>query len=150
MLKLDAFALTAMFQAVSFCTFIVVLSMGHLFSFKKLFRGFGYAGNGLKAAFRSEQNFRLHTFAALLTIALAFFLRVTVYEWLIIIICIAGVMGAELINTAIEKVCDQVSTEKHPGIQYIKDVSAAAVFIIAAGAFIAGVVIFIPRLLKLI
>ena len=123
--------------------------MSRLFSFKKLFRGFGYAGSGLKAAFRSEQNFRFHTFAALLTIILAFFLRVAVGEWLIIIICIAGVMGFELINTAIEKVCDRISAERHPGIRYIKDVSAAAVLTVAAGAFIAGLVIFIPRLMQL-
>lgn len=124
--------------------------MGRLFSLKKLLRGFGYAGSGLKAAFRSEQNFRVHTCVALLTILAAFFLRVAVYEWLIIIICIVGVMGFELINTAIEKVCDQVSAEKHPGIQYIKDVSAAAVLIVATGAFIIALVIFTPRLLKLI
>ncbi|MGJ7033308.1 diacylglycerol kinase [Niabella hirudinis] len=74
----------------------------------------------------------------------------TVYEWLIIIICIVGVMGLELVNTAIEKVCDQVHAEKHPGIKYIKDVSAAAVLVVAAGAFVTGLVIFLPRLLKLI
>ncbi|WP_018631083.1 diacylglycerol kinase [Niabella aurantiaca] len=134
----------------AFCAFVVVLSMGRLFSLKKLFRGFGYAGSGLKAAFRSEQNFRLHTFAALLAIVFAFFLGVTVCEWLIIIICIVGVMSFELINTAIEKICDQISPEKHPGIKYIKDVSAAAVLLVAAGAFIVALLIFIPRLMQLI
>lgn len=139
-----------MFQITACRPFIVVLRMRHCFSLKKLFRSFGYAGSGLKAAFRSEQNFRFHTFAGLLTIIFAFCLKIAVYEWLVIILCIVGVIGFELVNTAIEKVCDRISAEKHPGIRYIKDVSAAAVLIVAAGAFIAGLLIFIPRLMQLI
>ncbi|HEX7755348.1 MAG TPA: diacylglycerol kinase family protein [Niabella sp.] len=124
--------------------------MDRPFSLKKLLRSLGYAVNGLKAAFRAEQNFRLHTMAALLAVLLSFFLKITAYEWLIIILCIVGVMALELVNTSIEKICDRISPEKHPQIKYIKDAAAAAVLIVAAGAFIAGLVIFLPRLMKLL
>ena len=124
--------------------------MDRPFSLKKLLRSLGYAVNGLKAAFRTEQNFRLHTMAALLAVLLSFFLKITAYEWLIIILCIVGVMALELVNTSIEKICDRISPEKHPQIKYIKDAAAAAVLIVAAGAFIAGLVIFLPRLMKLL
>lgn len=122
--------------------------MDRPFSLKKLLRSLGYAVNGLKAAFRTEQNFRLHTMAALLAVLLSFFLKISAYEWLIIILCIVGVMALELVNTSIEKICDRISPEKHPQIKYIKDAAAAAVLIVAAGAFIAGLVIFLPRLMK--
>ena len=130
--------------------FIVALGMNRLFSLKKLLRSLGYAGNGLKAVFRAEQNFRLHILATLLVVLLALVLKVTAYEWLILIICIVSVMALELVNTSIEKICDLVSMERQPQIKYIKDISAAAVLIVAAGAFIAGLVIFVPRLIKLL
>ncbi|WP_300598379.1 diacylglycerol kinase family protein [Niabella sp.] len=124
--------------------------MRGLLSFKKLFRSFGYAARGLKAAFKTEQNFRVHTIAALLAILLACLFRVTGYEWALIVLCIIAVTGAELINTAIERICDLVQPEKDARVQYIKDVSAAAVLLVAAGALIIGLLIFIPRLMTLI
>lgn len=127
--------------------FDVALDMSS-FSVKKLVKGFGYAGSGLKAALRSEQNFRVHAVAAILVVLMAVIFNVHAYEWLILIICMGMVMGMELLNTAVEKICDQIMPEKHPGIRYIKDVSAAAVLVVAIGAAAAGLIIFIPRLLQ--
>ncbi|MBO9593323.1 MAG: diacylglycerol kinase family protein [Niabella sp.] len=124
--------------------------MGHPFSLKKLLRSVGYAVSGLKTAFRSEQNFRIHAVAALTVVLLAFIFRVTVYEWGIIILCISAVTGAELINTAIEKICNLVHPQTDARVKQIKDISAAAVLLVAAGALIVGLLIFIPRVINLI
>ncbi|MBZ4190424.1 diacylglycerol kinase [Niabella beijingensis] len=118
------------------------------FSVKKLVKGFGYAGSGLKAAFLSEQNFRVHVVAAVLVVLMGAVFDVHAFEWLILIICVVMVMGMELLNTAVEKLCDRIMPEKDPGIRYIKDVSAAAVLVVAIGAAAAGLIIFIPRLLQ--
>ncbi|MCF3109358.1 diacylglycerol kinase family protein [Niabella sp. CC-SYL272] len=120
------------------------------FSLNKLLRSFGYAVRGIKTAFRFEQNFRIHAVATLLAVLLAFVFRITVYEWLVIILCISVVTGAELINTSIEKICDLVHPQTDSRVQYIKDISAAAVLLTAAGALIAGLLIFVPRLVALI
>jgi diacylglycerol kinase len=52
------------------------------------------------------------------------------------------------VNTAIEKLCDMVRPEQHPGIRYIKDISAAAVFMACLVSVIIGAVIFVPRLIE--
>lgn len=124
--------------------------MGRLFSLKKLIRSFGYAFSGLKAAFRAEQNFRIHVVAAFIVVLFAFVFRVTAYEWLIIILCISAVTGAELVNTSIEKICNLVHPQTDARVKQIKDISAAAVLLVAAGAFIVGLLIFIPRVINLI
>ena len=102
---------------------------------------------GLSAAARTEQNMRVHIAAAMLAILLGIFLKVTATEWLVIVWCIGAVVGMELVNTAVEKLCDFVSPEKRPEIKLVKDLSAAAVLVISLAALIAGLIIFVPRIL---
>ncbi|ANH83960.1 hypothetical protein A8C56_14805 [Niabella ginsenosidivorans] len=124
--------------------------MNNSFSIKKLVKSFSYAFSGLKAVIQSEQNFRVHLVAAFFALLLGIVLKVSGSELLVIVLCIAAVMATELVNTAIEKLCDFVSPEKRATIKIIKDLSAAAVLIVSAGALIAGLIIFIPRVLLLL
>jgi diacylglycerol kinase len=55
----------------------------------------------------------------------------------------------ELLNTAIEKICDLITKDIHPIIKVIKDIAAAAVLIAAIGSFLSGVIIFLPKILDL-
>lgn len=117
------------------------------FSIKKAIKTFGYAFNGLREVARNEQNFKIHLAAAVIAIALSFLLNVTDVEFLIVIICIAAVMSMEIINTAIEKLCDHISPGRNEKIKAIKDIAAAAVLIVSICAFIIGVIIFLPKLI---
>jgi diacylglycerol kinase len=121
--------------------------MAQQFSIKKMLRSFGYAVNGLRAVARSEQNFRIHLLLAALAILLGWGLSISMLEWVLIIGCIAAVMGAETMNTAIEKLCDVVSPQYHDKIKVVKDLAAAAVLIVSIGALITGGIIFIPRII---
>lgn len=57
-------------------------------------------------------------------------------------ICLV-VISAELFNTAIEKVCDNYTTNRCEEIKYIKDLAAGAVLsIVAAAGFLAFRIIF--------
>jgi len=60
------------------------------------------------------------------------------------------VLALELLNTAIEKLCDTISTEIQPEIKIIKDVSAAAVLLSAAGSVVTGIIIFFPKIMQLL
>ena len=60
------------------------------------------------------------------------------------------VLILELINTAIEHLCDIVTKEIHPAIKIIKDVSAAAVLLAAAGSVVTGLIIFTPKIIELL
>ncbi len=112
---------------------------------KKLIRGFGYAFKGTGYAVRTQLNFRIHLAAMLVAIALGFYLHISTAEWCWIMACIAAVLVAELLNTAIEILVDLVSPGYNVKAGHIKDVSAAAVLITAIFAAVIGAIIFIPK-----
>lgn len=114
----------------------------------KLIRSFIYAGKGIKYCFIQEQNFRIHTLAIVVAIFAGCYFRVSSTEWMLIIICCMLVVAMEMINTAMEKMCDLVSRDLHPLIKCIKDVSAGAVLVCAAGSCIMGAIIFIPKIIQ--
>ena len=76
-------------------------------------------------------------------------LKINSIEWLIILGCSMLVLSLELMNTAIEKICDLITKDIHPVIKVVKDISAAAVLIAAIGSLFTGVIIFLPKLLNL-
>ena len=117
---------------------------------KKTKNAFVFALKGLQYAFVNETNFKIEIFCAVAVCILGFAFQITNIEWLIILINIGFVLSAELINTAIEKLCDAITKEQNPTIKIVKDVAAAAVLLAAVVAFICALIIFVPAFLKLI
>ncbi len=120
------------------------------FSIKKRLLSFYYAFNGIKNAFYTQHNIWIHLFATIFVIASAFIFKISTTEWLIIILCISIVFAAEIFNSAIELLTDMVSPEINQKAGKVKDMAAAAVLITAAGAFVSGLIIFIPKIYQLI
>jgi diacylglycerol kinase (ATP) len=108
---------------------------------------FRYASEGIRSFFRSEPNAWIHLLATIVAFVLMLFLPMNSMEIISIVIVTGMVWCAELFNTAIEKLADQVTTERHPSIKYIKDVAAGAVLVTAISALVTGLVIFIPKIL---
>ena len=113
----------------------------------KLLRSFSFAVNGVKTCFASEANFKIHTVFAMLAIGFGFILNISHNEWLAVIGCIAFVTAMEMINTAIEKLCDVVKQDIHPSIKKVKDIAAGAVMMAAIGSLIIGLIIFLPKII---
>lgn len=113
----------------------------------KLFRSFGFALNGLKTCFASETNFKIHVFLGIIVLLLSAGFAISSVEWMIVIICMALVIAMEILNTAIEKLCNLVHKEFHPGIKTVKDMAAGAVLISAVASLIAGGIIFLPKII---
>ncbi len=109
-------------------------------------KAFKNAYSGLTAAFKKELHLKVHLFALLIVLNLGFYFNLNTYEWLAIIFCSTLVIGLELINSAIEALCDMVMPEKHHSIKYIKDVAAAAVLVSAIAACIVAYLVFWPHL----
>lgn len=82
-----------------------------------------------------------------LVILASFYFHVSRVEWLILILCIAFVISAELINTAIEISLDYLAKEHHVKVEAAKDIAAGGVLVTAIGAAIIGLIIFLPYLL---
>ena len=88
-----------------------------------------YSLKGLRAAFLSEAAVRQEIFAILIMTPVAFFIDVTHVERILLVISLLIVLITELLNTAIEKLCDHVTTDIHLLIGRAKDIGSAAVFI---------------------
>lgn len=111
---------------------------------------FRYALKGLKAVISSERNFKIHLVFALIALLASFLLRLSIYEFLFVIISITVVLFAEIINTAIEKTLDLISQESNQKVQLAKDMCAAAVLLTAINALVVAAVIFLPKLFNII
>lgn len=118
-------------------------------SIKRLFKSFKYAAQGIIYAFKYEQNIIVHSIITALVIILGIKLKISHYEWLICFILFGLVIATELINTSIEAIVDLICPEKNPLAKIAKDTSSAAVLVFASVAAIAGLIIFIPKIVGL-
>jgi undecaprenol kinase len=113
----------------------------------KLFRSFAYAFAGIWAGLKQERNLQIHFGISMAVILLGFFLHISAVEWLFIFLSIGGMLAAELMNSAIERVVDLVTSEYHPLAKQAKDMAAGAVLLFAITSVVIGLVIFSPRLI---
>ncbi len=116
------------------------------FSFKKRSKSAIYALSGLKTLFLEEHNSRIHVVITILVIAAGILLDISLTEWLVVILLVGLVFGLEIMNSAIENLCDYISPQWHESIKKIKDLAAAAVFVASVISVICGVIIFLPKL----
>jgi diacylglycerol kinase (ATP) len=108
---------------------------------------FGYALSGIAEAWRREAHLRIHGGAIALVILCGVHFNIARWEWLMVTLCCALVIILELVNTAIETLCDVVTTEQNDQIRYIKDISSSAVFLACVASLIVALVVFGPKFL---
>ena len=113
----------------------------------KLIKSFGYALQGIKYCFKTQLNFRIHLLAIAVVVAAGFIFAISNTEWLFVVACFMAVLTAEMLNTAIEKLCDTVTKEQHPVMKIIKDTAAGAVLVGAAGSGVVAAIIFLPKII---
>lgn len=109
---------------------------------------FRFAWAGLRWAWQTQGNIRRHTLAAVLALVMAHVLELGPAERALLVLTIAVVITAELMNTAVEAVIDLCKPRYHPLAKRAKDVAAAAVLVAAMAAVAVGVFIFGPPLLN--
>ncbi|NMD37687.1 MAG: diacylglycerol kinase family protein [Christensenellaceae bacterium] len=117
---------------------------------KKLISSFKYAGQGIISSFLSERNMKIHIIIMLLVIIMGVVLKINKHEWITCVICFAIVISGELFNTAIETVVDIVLPYQDEKAKLAKDASAGAVLVLATGATIVGIIIFLPKLAEML
>ena len=83
--------------------------------------------NGLAFAIRSEQAIREELLALALSIPAAWLIGVTTMRRIELIFAVVLVLVVELLNTAIEKLADRLTTDHDPQIGRVKDMGSAAV-----------------------
>ena len=93
--------------------------------------------NGLAFAIRSEQAVREELIALALAVPFAWLVGATVMRRVELVATVALVLVVELLNTAIEKLSDRLTTDHDPQIGRVKDMGSAAVGValVTAGLF---------------
>ncbi len=108
------------------------------------------AFRGLKDGVRGQSSFFAHFFAAAAAVGVGLVLGVSRFEWCLLVLCIFGVLAAEMFNTAIEVLARSVSDQTDPHLRQALDISAAAVLLAAAGSVVVGLLLFVPRFAELV
>ena len=110
---------------------------------RKLHESFQHAFRGLGLCIHGERNFRVHMTAAFYVTVFALMGRATAAEAAVLCLCFGLTMGAELMNTAIERLCDRQASGYDGFVRNAKDIAAAGVFVCAAACVAVGVCIFL-------
>jgi diacylglycerol kinase len=98
---------------------------------------------------REEHNAWIHLTVTIVLIPVCFWLRLSLIEWTLILVCIGLVLAMELVNSAIERMADKISPKRDPDIGKIKDLSAGAVLISSIAAAIVALIILVPKFIQL-
>ena len=83
--------------------------------------------NGLTFATRSEQAIRQELIALVIALPLAWLFGTTAARRVELVAVVLLLLTVELLNTAIEKLADRLTTDLDPQIKRVKDMGSAAV-----------------------
>ena len=96
---------------------------------KRLWSALFYSLDGLAAAFRHEEAFRIEVLLSLILVPLALHMHVNAVAKALMIGSIVLVLIAELVNSSIEAITDRISLENHVLAKRAKDMGSAAVML---------------------
>jgi len=113
-----------------------------------ILRSFNYAFEGVIHVLRTQRNMRIHFAIAASVLMLAFIYDVTRLELIALMISIAFVLIAEMVNTAVEATIDLSTPSFDPLAKIAKDIAAGAVLIAAANAVAVGYLVLADRLAR--
>ena len=98
-------------------------------AFSRLWNALFYSLDGLSAAFRHEDAFRLEVLMALILIPIAVHTPASGAGKALMVASVVLVLIIELINSSIEAVTDRISLEDHVLAKRAKDMGSAAVML---------------------
>ncbi len=116
------------------------------YTIRKRLRSFGYAFRGIALLLLTQPNARIHLIATVGVILAGSYFKVTVTEWIALVLAMSLVWVAEALNTALEFLTDLVSPGHHDLAGKAKDIAAGAVLLAAVSAAVTGGIIFLPYL----
>ncbi len=114
---------------------------------KKHVKSFFYASRGLSHVFLNEANFRVHVVATLLVSTLAYLLKFSAFEWILLSFTVGFVLILEIVNSLVEEMVDHLVQEHSESARIVKDLGAAAVLLAALLSVFVGALLFIPKLI---
>ena len=83
---------------------------------------------GLKEGVRSEAAIKQEVILFLIAIPLAFMIATNIWVWVAMMASLLVVLLTEFLNTAVERLCNHVTPQRHEAIRVTKDLASAGVF----------------------
>jgi diacylglycerol kinase len=117
---------------------------------QSLLRSFGCAFVGIATVIGKERNIKIQLGIALLAVLIGIFLALTPLEWCVVVILIALVLAAEMINSALEGVIDIICPKLDERARQVKDAAAGAVLLLALSAVICAAIIYFQAAARLL
>ncbi len=105
--------------------------------------------DGIGYTVAHENNFKREIILGIVAVILSAILKISILEWVIVILLINFVLVCELVNTALEKTVDLYTKEYNETAKVVKDVAGASVLVMCIFSAIIGMIIFIPKILDL-
>lgn len=96
---------------------------------------------GFRTVWREERNFKIQLGVAMLVFAGACYFSFSFEEFLAVLFAVVLVLSAEMVNTAIEDLCNRVQPHHDPAIGRIKDIMAGYVLLISFGVLAVGITV---------
>ena len=109
---------------------------------RTLLESFNFAVEGIIHVVRTQRNMRIHLVAAVVVLVAAIWIGVSKLELIALLLAIAFVFIAEMINSALEQAIDVATTSFDPLAKLAKDVAAGAVLIATVNAIAIGYLVF--------
>jgi diacylglycerol kinase (ATP) len=111
-----------------------------------LLESFNYAFEGVIHVLRTHRNMRIHFLIAAAVLVAGVVVGVRRFELIALLLAIAFVLIAEMINTSIEHTIDLATTSFDPMAKLAKDIAAGAVLIASINAVAIGYLVFAHRI----
>lgn len=110
---------------------------------KNLIDSFKNAFRGLKIIYLRERNFRIQVSFAILAVYFSIKFKIEKIYFFFVLLAIFLVLYSELINSALEILCDKLEKNYDERIKNMKDAVAGGVLLFSIFSLILGVIIFI-------
>lgn len=113
---------------------------------KSILNVFKYSLNGLRCYAKDGKSVILYIICVLGEIIAACLVKISALEWFLLIFMMAVTLSIELINTALEAICDLVNREYNDFIKLAKDCASAATFVLSLITLIISLMMYIPKI----
>ena len=105
--------------------------------------------NGIRWYAKDGKSIILYVLGVILEVIMGIVYHISGLEWTLLVCMLTLILSVELINTAIESVCDLVTKEYNMKIRIAKDCGSAATFVVFCATVAISLVIFIPKIIAL-
>jgi diacylglycerol kinase (ATP) len=104
-----------------------------------------YSARGLREGLVTEASIRQEIAIAAVLLPLSFFVATGIWVWLALVTSVFFVLVVEFLNTALERLCNHVTPERHEAIRITKDLASTAVFFALCLAGLVWIVALLDR-----